>query len=57
MKINFITSNVKKALALERALSLVGMEHVKVVPQNLDIIEPQCDTVAEVSKHKALPSI
>lgn len=52
-KINFITSNQGKVKSLQNSLKLNGME-IEVYSQNLDIMEPQFDTVQEVSKFKAL---
>lgn len=54
MEINFITSNKGKAKSLERSLQNANRLDVKVNQINLDIIEPQVDSVAEVSKYKAL---
>ena len=52
-KINFITSNKGKITSLENTLKLHNIEAL-VVSQNLDIMEPQFDSVQEVSKFKAL---
>ena len=52
-KINFITSNKGKVKSLEQSLKLNNI-NVSVNAKNLDIIEPQFDTVQEVSKFKAL---
>ena len=52
-KINFITSNKGKVKSLEQSLKLNNI-NVSVNAQNLDIIEPQFDTVQEVSKFKAM---
>lgn len=52
-KIDFITSNQGKVKSLQNSLKLNGME-IEVYSQNLDIMEPQFDTVQEVSKFKAL---
>ena len=52
-EINFITSNKGKLAALKRALVVRGMENVKIFGQDLNLIEPQFDTVAEVSVFKA----
>ncbi|MFI3241468.1 MAG: non-canonical purine NTP pyrophosphatase [Alphaproteobacteria bacterium] len=52
-KINFITSNKGKIKALETSFALFGV-NADVVAQNLDIVEPQLDNVADVSRHKAL---
>lgn len=51
--INFITSNKGKFLALERALKAENAGEVEVVAQDLDLLEPQFDTVKEVSLYKA----
>ena len=53
MKINFITSNQGKVKSLENSLKSNNID-VLVCAQNLDIMEPQFDTVQEVSKYKAL---
>ncbi len=52
-KINFITSNQGKVKSLENSLKVNNID-VRVYAQNLDIMEPQFDTVHEVSKFKAL---
>ena len=52
-KINFITSNQGKIKSLENSLKLKDVD-VFVCARNLDIMEPQFDTVHEVSKFKAL---
>ena len=52
-KINFITSNQGKINSLQRALKVKNLD-VEIVARNLDIMEPQFDTVQEVSKFKAL---
>lgn len=52
-KINFITSNQGKIKSLEQSLKLRNADAL-VNAQNLDIVEPQFDTVQEVSKFKAL---
>lgn len=52
-KINFITSNKGKVKSLENSLKLNNIDAL-VCAQNLDIMEPQFDTVHEVSKYKAL---
>lgn len=52
-KINFITSNQGKVKSLENSLKSNNID-VLVCAQNLDIMEPQFDTVHEVSKFKAL---
>lgn len=52
-RINFITSNKGKIKSLENSLRLNNID-VQICAQNLDIMEPQFDTVQEVSKYKAL---
>ena len=52
-KINFITSNKGKIKSLENSLKVNNLD-VQICAQNLDIMEPQFDTVQEVSKYKAL---
>jgi len=52
-KINFITSNEGKIKALENSFKLCGV-NVLINALNLGIVEPQFDTVQEVSKFKAL---
>ena len=52
-KINFITSNKGKIKSLENSFKLNNID-VQIYAQNLDIMEPQFDTVQEVSKYKAL---
>lgn len=52
-KINFITSNKGKIKSLENSLKVNNFD-VQICAQNLDIMEPQFDTVQEVSKYKAL---
>lgn len=49
----FVTGNQGKIKSLEQYFASCGIE-VDVEPVKLDIIEPQADTVAEVSKIKAL---
>lgn len=51
--INFITSNKGKIAALERALKAENAGDVEVVAQDLGVLEPQFDTVKEVSLYKA----
>lgn len=53
MKIHFITSNAGKAKTLQSFFESKGRSDVEIVPTNLDLIEPQADTVAEVSLFKA----
>lgn len=55
MKINeihFITSNQGKIKSLENSLKLQNVD-VTVLAKNLDIMEPQFDSVQEVSRFKA----
>lgn len=55
MKINeihFITSNQGKLKSLENSLKLQNVD-VTVLAKNLDIMEPQFDSVQEVSRFKA----
>lgn len=52
-KIYFITSNQGKIKSLSGALKLQHLD-VTVLNKNLDIMEPQFDSVHEVSKFKAL---
>ena len=52
-RINFITPNMGKIKSLENTLKLYDIK-VSVVSQNLDIMEPQFDSVQEVSRFKAL---
>lgn len=53
MKIYFITSNAGKAKTLQSFFESRGRSDIEIVPTNLDLIEPQADTVAEVSLFKA----
>mgnify|MGYP003607396213 CR=1 FL=1 len=53
MKINFITSNKGKVVTLKKAFKSSGIE-IDVEQQTLDIVEPQANDVATVSKNKAL---
>ncbi len=52
--INFITSNKVKVKSLENSLKSKNITDIKVHAQDLDIMEPQFDTVQEVSRFKAL---
>ncbi len=52
-KICFITSNRGKVKLLENSFKSNNID-VQICVQNLDIMEPQFDTVQEVSKFKAL---
>lgn len=51
-EICLITSNRGKVLSLQKALDSFGIK-VNVNVQNLELTEPQCDTVKEVSAYKA----
>ena len=54
MEISFVTSNQEKVKAVERSLAYVHRSDIKIKKINLDIIEPQFDNVAEISKYKAM---
>lgn len=53
MKIHFITSNKGKIKSLNSYFQNLGRPDVEIIPTNLNLIEPQADTVAEVSLFKA----
>jgi len=53
MVINFITSNQGKIASLNKYLAAYNLNNIIVNAVNLNIIEPQADTVAEVSLSKA----
>jgi XTP/dITP diphosphohydrolase len=53
MKIHFITSNAGKAKTLQNLFKSKERADIEIVATNLDLIEPQADTVAEVSLFKA----
>ena len=53
MQIHFITSNAGKIKSLNRHFTNLGRSDVEIIPTNLELIEPQADTVAEVSLFKA----
>ncbi len=53
-KINMITSNQAKVKSLQGSLKANHLDDVMVCSQNLNIMEPQFDTVQEVSRFKAL---
>jgi len=53
MIINFITSNHGKIASLRKHLAAYNLNDIIVNAMNLNIIEPQSDTVAEVSLSKA----
>lgn len=52
-KINFVTSNTGKIASLKRLLKQHEL-NIEVVPQKLDLVEPQADTVNDVSRSKAM---
>lgn len=52
MKINFITSNKGKVTTVNDSLKMNGI-NAEVIATDLNIIEPQADSVAEVSMIKA----
>lgn len=52
-KINFITSNQGKVKSLENSLKLKDIR-IQVQAKNLGVMEPQFDTVRDVSKFKSL---
>lgn len=54
MEISFVTSNQEKVKAVERSLAYARRSDIKIKQINLDIIEPQFDSVAEISKYKAM---
>ncbi len=53
MKIHFITSNAGKVKSLQDCFNARGRSDIQVVSTNLNLIEPQADTVADVSLFKA----
>jgi non-canonical purine NTP pyrophosphatase (RdgB/HAM1 family) len=53
MKINFITGNSGKIVSLQNYLKNYGLDY-EVIAKKLDLVEPQANTVNEVSKSKAL---
>lgn len=53
MQIHFITSNPGKAKLLQSYFETKGWRDIEIVPTNLHLIEPQADSVAEVSLFKA----
>ena len=53
MDLYFITSNKGKAQTLQRSLDVAGCTDIKIIQKNMDLMEPQADTVAEVSRYKA----
>lgn len=52
MKINFITSNQGKVSSLRRNFESINAP-IEINPTKLDIVEPQCNSVKEVSISKA----
>ncbi len=52
-EINFITSNTGKVETLKNVFSVFGFD-VKIIQLDLDIIEPQIDSIKEISRSKAL---
>lgn len=54
MEINFISSNKGKIAALKRFLANAGRLDIKVNQVQVEIIEPQLNNIADVSKYKAL---
>ena len=53
MKIHFITSNKGKAKTLQNYFDKNCQTDIVILPTNLNLIEPQADTVADVSLFKA----
>ncbi len=53
MKIHFVTSNSGKVKSLQNYFDFKGRNDVMVLQMNFNLIEPQADTVAEVSLSKA----
>lgn len=53
MELFFVTSNKGKIASLERYFERYGRADFKIKGISLDIIEPQMDSVAEISKYKA----
>lgn len=53
MKIHFITSNAGKVKSLQSLFESMGRTDIEIIADNLHLIEPQADTVAEVSLFKA----
>ena len=54
MKLFFVTSNYGKFLTLQKSFSLAGRDDINVVQKNMDIVEPQFNSISEISKYKAL---
>lgn len=53
MQIYFVTSNSGKVSTLQKGFEIFGRSDIEIIQKNLDIIEPQLDSFAEVSKYKA----
>lgn len=53
MKIHFITSNSGKSKTLQSFFESCGRFDIEIIPTDINLIEPQADTVAEVSLFKA----
>lgn len=53
MEISFITSNSGKVQTLQSFLDIYACKNVVLKGRNLNIVEPQADSVAEVSMFKA----
>ncbi len=53
MQLYFITSNAGKVHSLKRSFEVSGCQEIEIIQKDLSLIEPQADTVAEVSKFKA----
>ena len=54
MEIDFITSNKGKIAALKRSFLNAGSIDIKVNQVQADIVEPQLNNIADVSKYKAM---
>ena len=54
MEIDFITSNKGKIAALKRSFLNAGRFDIKVNQVQADIVEPQLNNIADVSKYKAM---
>lgn len=53
MNIHFVTSNRGKAGTLQSYFDFKGRKDIKIIRTDLDLVEIQADTVAEVSMNKA----
>ncbi|MFV0626429.1 MAG: non-canonical purine NTP pyrophosphatase [Alphaproteobacteria bacterium] len=53
MELYFITSNLGKAQTLQKSFEIAGYKNIKIIQKDMNLMEPQADTVAEVSKFKA----